>query len=168
MLCQHNTKNSHAEYHANVDFDAAQLQWGLVESQVHQRWRCSRDPIYTTKHKQNISILTHCKNNKDFNSTSEHRFDLDRGSRLQRSSKNVSPATVAAGPTHLSAEKNRKNICKLYAMITIQRCHKRYLHPGNWMPLGKLKSWQCNNAKKLPFPYFTLFIWNPATNRTKI
>ena len=82
--------------------------------------------------------------------------------------KNVSPATVAAGPTHLYAEKNRKNIFKLYAMITIQRCHKRYLHPGNWMPLGKLKSWQCNNAKKLPFPYFTLFIWNPATNRTKI
>ena len=72
---------------ANVDFDAAQLQWGLVESQVQQRWRCSRDPIYTTKHKQDFSILTHCKNNKDFNSTSEHRFDLDRGSRLQRSSK---------------------------------------------------------------------------------
>ena len=98
---------------ANVDFDAAQLQWGLVESQVHQRWRCSRDPIYTTKHKQNISILTHCKNNKDFNSTSEHRFDLDRGSRLQWSSKNSSPATVAADPTHLPTEKNRKNICEL-------------------------------------------------------
>ena len=153
---------------ANVDFDAAQLQWDLVESQVQQRWRCSRDPIYTTKHKQNFSILTHCKN-KDFNWTSEHRLTWIAVLDFNGAQKNnVSPATVAAGPTHLSAEKNRKNICKLYAMITIQRCHKKYLHPGNWMLLGKLKSWQCNNAKKLPFPYFTLFIWNPATNRTKI
>ena len=152
---------------ANVDFDAAQLQWGLVESQVQQRWRCSRDPIYTTKHKQDFQFWLIVKITKI--STQQASTGLTWIAVLGFNEAPKCKSSYGGGwsNTPICREKQKKH-CKLCAMITIQRCHKRYLHPGTWMPLGKFKSWQCNNANKLAFPYFTPFIWNPVTNRTTI